>query len=184
MSTEAEIRGAERARLEAIVREHGTEGEQFQLRLSGLMRNGFTLGQYLGEEPVGHLAPDPELLAQLARRAERRAKFGLPVIECAGDPPTYGCTCLIQALDESGASSKRAILKRARGFHWSPPPRAREKTPVPQEAFAGPEEANGRAEDPSPQPKPAPKVEPPFRVVHRTPKWYDPKPNSIRDMQF
>ena len=177
MATESDIRGAERARLEGLVREHGTERDQFELVFSGVMRGGITQAQYEGLEPVGYLPPDPELLGRLAQRAERRMKSGLPARECVGDPQTSCCRCLERALDESGDDGRRAILRRARGFHWSPPPRRErvgsdEATSIPQEALAGPQEANGRVEE-APQPKPTPEPEKPHRVVHRTPKWFD-----------
>jgi hypothetical protein len=134
MATEAEIRGAERARLEAIVAEHGTEREQFELLLSGVMHNGISVSQYAGDEPLGHLPPEPAFLAQIARRVERRAKLGLPAVECGGDPPTrYGCRCLEQALDEC-EGGKRAVLAAAASLHWGPPPRAEPAKPTEQPA--------------------------------------------------
>jgi hypothetical protein len=184
MASESEIRGAERARLEGIVAEFGTERERLEVLLDGVMRNGFTQGQYLGEEPLGRLPAGIELLGRLARRVERRGRANLPAVECGGDPPTHGCRCLDRALDECDVGGRRAVLKMAAGFHWSPPPRAREKAPAPQEVVTGPQETNGRVEDPSPQPKPAPKAEPPFRVVKHFPRWYDPEPQSFRDMRF
>jgi len=189
MATEAEIRGAERARLEGIVAEHGTEREQFQLVLSGVMRSGITLAQYEGAEPVGYLPPEPELLAMLARRVERRVRLKLPAAECAGEPPTPCCSCLQTALDEPGDGGKRHVLRRATALHWSPPPRpepvrpAEEPTPVPQEALAESQEANESVEDPLPKPKPKPKSEPPVRVVKHFPRWNDPHPD-IRNMRF
>jgi len=141
--TETEIRGAERARLEAIVAEHGTEGEQTQLLLSGMLRSGVTLGQYLGEEPLGRLAPEPELLARLARRVERREKAGLPAVACVHEPPNHACTCLEFSLDAAGGGGRRAILRRAAGFHWSPPPRTgRAKALTPVNSVVSAEEAS------------------------------------------
>jgi hypothetical protein len=135
MATEREIREAERARLEGIVAEHGSEREKFQLVLSGVMRAGVTLAQLEGTEPVGYLPPEPELLARLARRAARRAKLGLPAVECGRDPPTsHGCSCLERALDESGDGGKRAVLKLAADFHWSPPRRTEPARPTEQPA--------------------------------------------------
>jgi hypothetical protein len=46
MATEREIREAERARLEGLVDEHGTESEQAALLLSGIKRAGVTLGSW------------------------------------------------------------------------------------------------------------------------------------------
>jgi hypothetical protein len=84
MASEAEIRGAERARLEAVIGEFGTERERLEVLLDGVMRNGISQGQYLGEEPLGHLPAGIGFLARLARRVERRARFGLPGVECGG----------------------------------------------------------------------------------------------------
>ncbi|MFL5960123.1 MAG: hypothetical protein ACJ75G_07675 [Gaiellaceae bacterium] len=172
MATEAEIRQAERARLKAVVDERGTERERLELVFSGLMRHGFTVAQWCGEEPVGDVTPDPELLARLARRAECRSEFGLPAVECAGEPATHGCKCLELALDEAGGrGGKRAVLRLAAGFHWCPPPR-RERV-APQEASPEPQKATERVAKASPQPKATPKPEPPFRVVKHFPRWYD-----------
>jgi hypothetical protein len=189
MATEAQIRGAERARLEQLFDEFGTEGERLQLRLSALMRNGFTVAQYLGEEPLGHLAPEPELLARLARRVERREKAGLQAVACAGEPPTRACTCLEFALDAAGGGSRRAILRRAGSLHWSPPPRreraepveASSPSPVAQEANEGAREA-ALPRPPKPELIPAHEQRP--RFYRRASKWYDPTPNSFRDMRF
>jgi hypothetical protein len=164
--------------LEAVVVEAGTERERLELVFSGAMRRGFTLAQWCGEEPLGDVVPDPDLLARLARRVERRARFGLPAVVCGGDPPTHGCTCLELALDEAGRGGKRAVLRLARGFHWSPPARrervpSEEVTPAAQEASAEPQEATERVERQSPQPKPTPKPEAPFRIVKHFPRWYD-----------
>jgi hypothetical protein len=188
MPDESAIRAAERAKIEAIVAEHGTEREQFQLVLSGVMRAGVTLAQLEGTEPIGYLPPDPELLARLTRRAERRAKFGLPAVECAGDPPTrYGCNCLERALDEPGDEGKCAVLKLAARLHWSPPPRPEPATPKeeptpsaqepPTPALTPSEDVAEAAPDPPAQP------EPPARVVRRRPKWFD-QPSRFEDMTF
>jgi hypothetical protein len=189
MATEHDVRAAEVARLEAIVAEHGSERERFRLLLSGVTRNGITLGQFEGKERVGYLPPEPELLARLARRAERRAKFGLPAVECGGEPPTrHGCNCLERALDEASASGKRAILKLAASLHWSPPPRVEpvrqaEEALVPQEGAAGPPAGPESLEGPSADPSARPKApEPPPRVVHRRPKWFDPP--HFSEMKF
>lgn len=192
MATEAEIRGAERARLEAVVAEHGTEHERFELAFSGLMRAGFTLAQWEGLEPIGYHPPEPEVLARLARRVERRVRFGLPAVECGGDPPTHGCSCLERALDGSDGG-KRGVLKSAAEFHWAPPPRRERAEPVPElaatprEAVAAPQEANGRVEAGIPtrvRDRDITASEPVFRPVRRRPKWFDPHPGSFRDMQF
>jgi hypothetical protein len=162
MATERDIRAAERARLQSLVDEFGSEREQNHLVISS-WRDGL---------------PDPELLARLARRVQLRAKLGLPLAECGGSPETHSCSCLVRALDESSTGSKRAVLRLAASLHWSPPPR-RERvlpeavTPPPREAVAGPREANGRVEEPCPQPKSTPELEPPFRIIHRTRKWFD-----------
>jgi hypothetical protein len=187
MASERDIQDAERAKLEAIVAEHGNKREQFELLLSVVRRNGITLGQFEGTEPpVGYLPPEPEFLTRLGRRVERRAKLGLPPVQCAGDPPTrHGCNCLERALDEPGDGGKRAVLKLAAALHWSPPRRteavrpAEEPTPRPeaeQEPLAAP--------GPLPDPKPA-EAAPPVRVVHRVRRWYDDSERPrFSDMKF
>jgi hypothetical protein len=149
------------------------------------------IGMLHGPDPFPRNAPpEPELLARIARRAERRAKLGLPTVVCAGEPPTrYGCSCLDQALDEPGEGGKRHVLTRAGALHWNPPPRsqpvrpAEELKPVPQEAFAEPQQATESVEDPSPQPEPTPTPEPPPRIVRHFKRWYDDD-RSFRDMTF
>jgi hypothetical protein len=184
MASEAQIRGAERARLEQLVDEFGTEGERLQLRLSALMRNGFTVAQYVGEEPLGHLAPEPELLARLARRVERREKAGLPAVACAGEPSTRACTCLEFALDAAGGGSRRAILRRAASLHWNPPPRRERAEPV-DDAEQATQVAQAAPPPRRPKPKPTPAHEPPFRVVKHFPRWYDDAENPrFSDMRF
>ena len=189
MATEAEIRDAERTRLEAIVAEHGTDGERASLLFSGVLRSGVSLKQLAAAreagESIGRLPPDPETLVQLSRRAERRVRLKLPQAECAADPPRRYCDCLELALDKPGEDGKRAVLKLAAAFHkrtqWtltSPP-----ATPGSQDAPPAPDEANQTVEDAFPRPEPRPKSEPPVRVIHRTPKWYDDKP-SFSDMKF
>jgi hypothetical protein len=177
VATERDIRAAERARLQALVDELGSEAERNALLISA-WRDGL---------------PDGELLVRLARRAQLRAKLGLAADECGGDPPTHSCTCLVRALDESSTGSKRAILSRARGFHWSPQPRRERVEPVPElaaaprEAVAAPTEANGRVQAGTPphvRDRDITASDPVFRPVRRRPKWYDPRPGSFRDMQF
>jgi len=190
MATEAEIREAERTRLEGLVDEHGTEREQALLLMSGIKRSGISLAR-LAEaaesgDPLGRISPDPDVLAKLARRVERRTRLKLPQAECAADPPTPYCDCLERAIDQPGDDGKRAVLELARAFHQrtkTEPP-----APLPPELLAEPEEAGGSAEDPlappEPASKPEPKPETPVRVVRRRPKWYDPTPQSFRDMRF
>jgi hypothetical protein len=187
MATEREIREAERARLEGIVAEHGTEAERFQLLLSGVKRNGVTLEQFEGK-PIGYLPPEPELLATLARRVEHRAKFDLPPVECGGDPPTrYGCRCLERAIDEAGDGGKRAVLKLAASLHWRPPPRAERARPTeqPTPRQDAEQETSEAAPDPPPKPDPTPQPEPPVRVVKHFPRWYDDAERPrFSDMKF
>jgi hypothetical protein len=155
------------------------------------MRNGFTVAQYLGEEPLGHLAPEPELLVRLARRVERREKAGLPAVACAHEPPTRACTCLELALDGVGGGSRRAVLRRAKGFHWVPPPRPERAEPVEEASSPSPvaQEANEGVREAvpprPPKPKPTPAHEPPFRVVKHFRRWYDEAENPrFSDMRF
>jgi hypothetical protein len=171
-ASDRDIQDAERAKLEAIVAEHATERERFQLLLSGVKQNGVTLAQFEGTEPVGYLQPEPELLDRLARRVERRAKLGLPSVECAGDPPTrHGCRCLERALDQS-EGSKRAVLKLAASFHWRPPQRGTDSTrPAKAPTPDRPEAPETKATPTGPPPKPEP--EPPPSIVVRSRRWYD-----------
>jgi hypothetical protein len=167
MATDLDIRDAERAQLEAVVAELGSEGEQVELMLSRILRNG-TL------EGVLSLPPDPGTLKLLARRAERRSRLGLPQAPCAGDPPTHSCECLIEALDQEGDGGKRHVLKAAAELHWAPPPRRERARPEPEE--------ESQAEAPPSRPKaqaplrrePDEKFDPAtFRPVKRFPKWFD-----------
>ena len=191
MASQGEIRAAERARLEGLVDEHGTESEQTSLLLSGVMRAGITLTRlaeaYERAESIRRLTPEPQLLAKLARRVERRKRLKLPQARCAADPPDAHCDCLERALDEPGDDGKRAVLKLARAFHRRKTVEPPRPTPIPQELLAEPQEASESAEDPlpaAPEPRPEQKPEPPVRVVRRSPKWYDPTPQSFRDMKF
>jgi hypothetical protein len=175
MESDRDIQDAERAKLEAIIAEHGTDSEKFQFVLSGVMRNGVTLAQLEGTEPVGYLPPEPALLARLARRAERRAKLGLPAVPCAGDPPTlHGCDCLERALDEPREGGKRAVLKLAAGFHWHP--RSRPVQPI-ERLVPDPPKAQNK--EPAPQLPPKAKApEPPPRVVVRSRRCTTKAPRS------
>jgi hypothetical protein len=146
--------------------------------LSGLCASGLTLTTLAAAHEANNgieIAPDPECLAQLTRRIERRTRLKLPAVECAAAPPTPYCSCLERAVDQPGDEGKRAILMLARAFHkrTKPVPPA----PLPRELPADPEEANGRAEYPFEQPEPAPdrkpKPEPAPRVVVRSRRWYD-----------
>jgi hypothetical protein len=119
MATEHEIREAERARLEGLVAEKGTEGEQAALLMSGVKRSGITLGR-LAEaaesgQSIGRLPPEPAVLDRLTRRIERRVRLKLPKAACAADQPY--CDCLERALDQPGDDGKRAVLKLAAAFH-------------------------------------------------------------------
>ena len=151
---------ARQARASAVVREHGSESEQNALLFSSLRTGGVKLSELAaaaeGGPPVEFRPPDPELLARLTRRAERRAKFKLPSAECAADPPTPYCDCLARALDEPGEDGKRAVFKLARSFHRRKrvePPRP--KPSPPREVPAEADEAHESAEEP-PEPEPTP----------------------------
>lgn len=169
MATEADILGAERARLVAVVAEQGTEGEKAQVDLCVALERA-------------EVSLDPEVLVRLARRVERRHRFGLPAVSCGGDPPTRACSCLEQALEEPGVRGRRAVLRRAAGLHWSLPAR-RERVEELEDEVAtsaswcgaeGVEQAAAPAE--SSPPVPVPRVEPPakpFRVVKHFRRWYD-----------
>jgi hypothetical protein len=172
---------ARQARLSAIIREHGSEAERAALLFSSLTTGGVKLTQLAaaaeGGPPVKLGSPEPELLAKLTRRVERRAKLQLPQVRCAADPPAPQCDCLERALDQPGDDRKRAVLKLAGAFHQRT--KTEPRTPLPREAPAEPQEANGSADDPSatpdpePPPKPKPKTAPPARVIHRSGRWYD-----------
>jgi len=119
MATERETRVAERARLEGLVDEHGTESEKASL-LSGIVRSGITLTRLVeaaeADEPtIGRLPPEP--LARIARRVDRRTRLKLPQAKCAADPSAAFCTCLERALDQPGDEGKRGVLKLAAAFH-------------------------------------------------------------------
>jgi hypothetical protein len=191
MADERAIRAAELAKLEAVVAEHGTEAEQATLLMSGISRSGITLVR-LAEaaasgESIGRLTPDPEVLANLTRRAERRAKLRLPRAECAADPPPPYCDCLERALDQLGNEGKRAVLKLAGAFHKRTqrepirPPAA----PDPEESPVSPEEPTDGVEDLFPKPEPRPKAER-VRVVKHFPRWYDEAEGRVpfSDMKF
>ena len=160
MASEADIRGAERGRLVAVVAEHGTEAERDQVDLCVALERA--------EMPF-----DPEFLVRLARRVERRTRFGLSAVSCAADPPTRYCSCLERALEEPEARGKRAVLKRAAGLHWALPARRERpleavESTVPAAGAAPPSEPK-----PAPRPEPPVKPEPPFRVVRHFRRWYD-----------
>jgi hypothetical protein len=165
---------ARQARLNAVVREHGTEAEQAALLFSALTTGGVKLTALAaaaeGGPPVEFGSPDPDLLARLTRRVERRAKLRLPKAECAADPPTSYCTCLQRALDQPGDEGKRAVLKLAAGFHKRK--KTEPSTPAPRETPAEPPQANEKAQDPPARPEPTPKARP-ARVVHRSRRWHD-----------
>lgn len=183
MATERETRVAERARLEGLVDEHGTESEKASL-LSGIVRSGITLTRLVeaaeADEPtIGRLPPEPDELARIARRVDRRTRLKLPQAKCAADPSAAFCTCLERALDQPGDEGKRGVLKLAAAFHKRKEDGALDTAP--REVSAEPQEANGSAEDPSvtpepepePPPEPKPKTAPPARVIHRSRRWYD-----------
>jgi len=84
--TDERIRRAKRAELQALVDRHGTENERWALTMSGMMRAGVTLTQLrtaaLNDESLGPLPPDPDFLARIARRVDRRRRLGLPRKDC------------------------------------------------------------------------------------------------------
>jgi hypothetical protein len=176
MASQDEIRAAERTRLEALVDAHGTEAEKASLLFSGIRRSGITLSR-LAEaheigESIGRLSPDPELLAKLTRRAERRARLKLPQAGCAADPPTPYCDCVERALDEPGDGARRAVLKLAAAFHRKPEP-----IPALPHSPRSRRKANPDLTEPDSAPPPAepdnPRAEPTVRVVKHFPRWYD-----------
>ena len=177
MASEADVRAAETARLEEIVAAHGTEEERNWLPVVAFMSaKGLPVKESYGV-----------YLGRVARRASRRAELGLPAERCATDPPNHYCSCLEQALDESrdedGAKVVRAL---AGGLHWSDPPRRAEPIQPAEEqekpkGGTGKGPASGRFSGPEPKPEPTP--EPAFRVVKRTPKWWD-RSTRFEDMRF
>jgi hypothetical protein len=183
MATEAEIREAERARLEALVVEHGTESERTTLLFSGIMRASLTLKQLAAatesDESLGYCPPESKLLARVARRAERRARLRLPGAACAGTPSDNACDCLERSLDQPGEDGKRAILKLAATFHCR---KTVEPLPPPELGSQANAELKQLAA-PGPPPKPTPQTPEPPLPRRRVRRWYDEQP-SFRDMKF
>lgn len=193
VATESQVRAAELARLEGLVDEHATESEKFALLVSGVMRHGISVEEFEGLEPSRRRSPDPALLGTIARRVERRARFNLPAENCSGDPAYSGCRCLEEALD-SGARSRRAVLKAAASRHWAPPVRSVRPGPSeePREPPAVPEMATGSVSGPVPGDALTSSSEPSrervpepekVRVVRRSRRWYDADPD-IRKTKF
>jgi hypothetical protein len=117
---EARVRDAEQAKLEAIVAEHGTEGERFALDLSSLRRGGITLSRLgeiaEGDETVPMPPPEPELLAATAKRLSGRRELSLEHVDCVHGEPA--CVCLRDTLDVAPDSqTKRKVLAEARRLH-------------------------------------------------------------------
>ena len=120
--TDERIRRAKRAELQALVDRHGTENERWALTMSGMMRAGVTLTQLrtaaLNDESLGPLPPDPDFLARIARRVDRRRRLGLPRKDCTARRPAESCRCLGETLDEIGESAdKREVLAAAHKLH-------------------------------------------------------------------
>jgi len=187
MPDDRAIRAAELAKLEAVVAQHGTDGERAQLLFSGITRAGITLTTLAeaaeNDQSIGRHPAEPELLAKLTRRVERRTRLKLPQAECAAEPPTPYCDCLERALDQPGNDGVRAVRKLAAAFHQRPAP-----IPTPAAPPAEPQEATESAEDTSSKPEPPaePKPKPePGRVVHRSRRWYDDSERPrLSDMRF
>jgi hypothetical protein len=146
-----------------------------------------------GELPDFPSAPGPEALKVLRRvsaKCSLRDRYGLLHHPCAQEQS--GCRCLDEALEQvldEGGGVKRRLRSLARGAHFPPPvyppKRAQALTPPPQEALAEPQETNGHVEDPRPEPRLEQKPEPPGRVVHRSPRWFDASERPrFEDMTF
>jgi len=183
------IRRAKRAELEALVDEHGTENERWQLTFSGMRRAEVTLTQLAGaaerDESLRPLPPEPEVLARLARKVERRRRLGLPRKDCAARRVVESCDCLGATLDEIDESAgTREVLAAARKLH-----KARNPVFAPQPVPSVQAEPPVAPERPTTPPAPIPEAVTetntrPAGVIKRSPKWFDPYPRSVRDMQF
>jgi hypothetical protein len=161
MATEQEIAEAERARLEHVLAEFGTEGERTEVLLSTW---------YDG-------TADLKLLARLAARAQRRARFHLPPRECYGESGGVGCKCLERALDTI-PGPKHEILRVAGTLHWDPPARwaLPEKSEDLSEVLVedagrtSKNDATPTGTPPSSEAAPEPER---HRVIHRKKRWWD-----------
>jgi hypothetical protein len=200
MPDEREIRAAERSLTARRVREHATEREWTSLVWASLKRAGINLLELTEQaererngEPVPQLPFDPEALATLSAPVRLRSDLGLPRSECVvPDPPPEAdhCECLSETLDGSAETLTRAgVIKVARQAHkerWDFLKRKPKSRPQPPQ----PRQLSDRASKPAPGAA-APSRElvtetrtRPFRVVKRTPKWFEPPSQSIIDRQF
>jgi hypothetical protein len=202
--TDRRIQAAKRAELEAFVESNGTDGDRTDLALSSLaganMKFGFSLRDLVAAAADGkgvsrNFEYEASKLAELAARIKLRQELRLPSRECVvrkPPPEADHCLCLSEAIDAVIASGQRTsrdeILKAARREHgetWAWLRRKPKPRPVPP-AHAPPREAPKTR--PAPLPAPAAAVTDtstrPARVIKRSPKWFDPQPRSVRDMQF
>jgi hypothetical protein len=192
---DARVRDAEQAKLEALVDEHGTQGEKFALDLSQLRETGIGLRQLhaiaAGDAEVPLRPPDPVLLAATVKRIHTRQRLGIVKRDCVHK---QSCVCLRDVLDVLPSETKRKVIAESRRLHKDRHPQGplarfrhlipKPKPPVAREPLMTP---------PAPVPAPAAQVTEVtetqtgnFRPVRRRPKWWDPPggTNSIRDMKF
>jgi hypothetical protein len=187
----------------AGVLEHATENERAELFLSAragaYVKFGFTLTEIVGMAHEGEEGPpleyDPAALAEVTARIAMRQELKLPARECVRpkrEPEASHCVCLREAVDAAIASrqpmTRDQVLKAARQAHsetWAWLKRKPQPRPAPP-AHAPPREAPKTR--PAPLPAPAASVTDTntrsARVIKRSPKWFDPHPRSVRDMQF
>jgi hypothetical protein len=178
------ISRAKRAELEALVNEHGTQGERFSLALNGFRRAGGTLSALhradAGDETVRTGPPDPQLLAQTVARIELRRRLGVEQTDCVKDE---ACTCLRDALDLSPtAKTKGTVTRKARKLHA-------QRNPIFKPLPIPPIESEPRMA-PTTRPAPIPEAvtqtnTKKFRVIRKTKRWYDDRGGGgIRDTTF
>jgi hypothetical protein len=140
-----------------------------------------------GEQPVKGISPshppDRATIESVRARVRRRRRLGLPHVDCL--TPECSCGSLASALDELGEDATKAKIQRtARNLHkarnpvFAPPP-------IPQVQAEPPVSPKRPATPPTPLPEVVTETNTrSARVVKRSPKWFDPNPRSIRDMQF
>jgi len=195
--TDRRIRAARQAELKAFVEANATEHEKADLIFASAagvrVKFGFTLRDLAAAAdpdedyvPTGKFRYNPEALAEIAGRIKLRRELRLPARECVvrkPPPEASHCICLTGTLDslvESGQAMTRGeVLKAARKAHterWAwlknrPKPR-----PEPLAAGPGPK-VSPQTDEPISAPVPAAVVTEtstkPFRVVKRSPKWWD-----------
>jgi hypothetical protein len=172
------VRRAKQAELEALVDEHGSEGEKFALDLSSLRRGGITLSRLHeigeGDKTVPMPPPDPELVAATIKRISRRRELSLGRRDCIHGEPA--CVCLRDTLDVAPASqTKRKLLAQARRLHkrrhpTGPLARFRHLIPKPRPS----EPRDPLTTPPVPVPAPVAEVtETQTRPFRRRKRWYD-----------